>query len=73
MVKEDQSLDQSKQWSRNRGNLIAIVKAFAKHDYIFRNHFFKGPQTARYISPRIQNKIISAIAEIFREKFCEVL
>ena len=73
MVKEDQSLDQSKQWSRNRGNFIAIVKAFAKHDYILRNYFFKGPQTVRYISPRIQNKIISVIAEIFREKFCEVL
>ena len=71
--KENQNLDESGQPSPNRGNFIAIVKAFAKQNDILRNHFFKGQRNAQYISPRIQNEIIGAIAEFVREKIREVL
>ena len=71
--KEDQNLDESRQHSPRSGNFIIIVKYFAKHDDILRSHFFKGPRSAQYISARIQNEIIDAIAEFVREKICGVL
>ena len=49
------------------------MKAFAKHDDILQNNYFKEPCNAQYISPKIQNEIIGAIAEFVREKKREVL
>ena len=33
-------MDESRQRPPNQGNFIAIIKTFAKHDEILRNHFF---------------------------------
>ena len=40
-------IDESRQQPPNQGNLIAIIKAFAKRDEILRNHFLTGPRNAQ--------------------------
>ena len=39
-------IDESRQQPPNQGNLIAIIKAFAKRDEILRTHFLTGPRNA---------------------------
>ena len=61
-------IDESRQRPPNQGNFIAIIKAFAKHDEILRNHFLAGPRSAQYLSPQIQNDIIGSISEFVRDR-----
>ena len=66
----------------NDGNLHALLRYRMRHDQVFKNDFLSAGRNSQYISPRMQNKIISIcndlilkrlVDSINRSKFFSVL
>ena len=68
--------------NNNDGNLRALLRYRMKHDQVFKNNFLSAGRNSQYISPRMQNEIISIcndlilkrlVDSINRSKFFSVL
>lgn len=57
----------------NRGNFIAILEAFAKHDPILLNHMRIGQKSAKMLSWKIQNDVTACVAKFVRERLRDLL
>lgn len=48
------------------GNFMALIKFHSQHDQVLKHHLATAPRNARYLSPKIQNELINACAEVLR-------
>ena len=54
--------------SGNRGNFLAMLDYIVKYDPILQDYIQLGKKNQQYTSKVIQNKIVSIIAPLLREK-----
>ena len=62
--------DESKS-SINGVNFLDIFSVIAKHDPIVQDYIDKGPKTATYLSPDIQNSILQIMGKMIRGSICD--
>lgn len=56
--------------SENKGNFREILALVAKHDPNVQQRLLHGPRNAVYTSPKIQNTILTIMANLVRKKIC---
>ena len=59
--------------SCNRGNFLAILQVLANNDEILKKHLEEGSKNAKMTTWKIQNDIISCIAQFVRGKIAELI
>ena len=52
---------------REDGNFDYFIEWKSRFDSILRNHLDSSPRNARYLSPQIQNELISCLGDEIRE------
>ena len=57
----------------NEGNFIAIIRLLAKSNPGLKDHLEHDPQNARCTSKTIQNQVITVMANLIRDHFCQCL
>ena len=57
--------------NNNDGNLRALLRYRMKHDQVFKNDFLSAGRNSQYISPRMQNEIISICNDLILKRLVD--
>ena len=57
--------------NENEGNFRALLRYRGKYDEVFKKDFASAGHNAQYVSPRIQNEIISVCNELILERLVD--
>ena len=57
----------------NDGNFRALIRYRGKYDEVFKNDITSAGRNAQYLSPRVQNEILSACNDLILERLVDYI